>query len=78
MNRLLLSTSVGILALFAGRRGARADDALLTLQKDPKQWVTPTGDYANLRYSALKADHPRKRRQAGPGVELLHRRAARP
>jgi alcohol dehydrogenase (cytochrome c) len=27
---------------------------LLTLQKDPKQWVSPTGDYANTRYSTLK------------------------
>jgi len=53
MHKLLLSTSVCVLALaFAG--AARAEDALLTLQKDPKQWVTPTGDYANLRYSPLK------------------------
>ena len=33
---------------------AQAPDALLTLQKDPKQWVMPTGDYANVRHSALK------------------------
>jgi len=50
MHKLLLSTSVAVLAL-AG--AARADD-LQTLQKDPKQWVMPTGDYANLRHSALK------------------------
>ncbi len=53
MHKLLLSTSVGVLAL-ASVTVAKAEDALLTLQKDPKQWVTPTGDYANLRYSALK------------------------
>lgn len=53
MHKLLLSTSVGVLALFSFG-AANADDALLTLQKDPKQWVTPTGDYANLRYSTLK------------------------
>jgi PQQ-dependent dehydrogenase (methanol/ethanol family) len=29
-------------------------DELLTLSKDPKQWVSPTGDYANLRHSGLK------------------------
>jgi len=71
MNKLLLSTSVGILALFAagaanaenwaapaGAAATAGDDALLTLQKDPKQWVTPTGDYANLRYSALKQITP--------------------
>jgi PQQ-dependent dehydrogenase (methanol/ethanol family) len=33
---------------------AAPDDELLTLQKDPKQWVSPTGDYANTRYSSLK------------------------
>jgi hypothetical protein len=31
----------------------KAPDGLLALQKDPKQWVTPTGDYANTRYSSL-------------------------
>ncbi|WP_330083426.1 methanol/ethanol family PQQ-dependent dehydrogenase [Methylocystis iwaonis] len=31
-----------------------AYDELLTLSKDPKQWVSPTGDYANLRHSGLK------------------------
>jgi PQQ-dependent dehydrogenase (methanol/ethanol family) len=53
MHKLLLSTSVGILALFSAG-AAYAADELLTLQKDPKQWALPTGDYANLRYSSLK------------------------
>src|SRR5208337_4256070 len=53
MHKLLLSASVGVLAL-ASVSVVKAEDALLTLQKDPKQWVTPTGDYANLRYSTLK------------------------
>ncbi|PPD46675.1 MAG: PQQ-dependent dehydrogenase, methanol/ethanol family, partial [Methylocystis sp.] len=53
MHKLLLSTSVGILALFAAG-AANADDELLTLSKDPKQWVSPTGDYFNQRHSALK------------------------
>ncbi|PWB78929.1 MAG: PQQ-dependent dehydrogenase, methanol/ethanol family, partial [Methylocystaceae bacterium] len=53
MQKLLLSTSVGILALF-GAGVANAADELLELQKNPKQWVSPTGDYANLRYSKLK------------------------
>ena len=52
MQKLLLSTSFGILAL-AAAGVARADD-LLTLQKDSKQWVSPTGDYANVRHSSLK------------------------
>ena len=33
---------------------ASANEELARLQKDPKQWVMPTGDYANTRYSALK------------------------
>jgi alcohol dehydrogenase (cytochrome c) len=53
MQKLLLSTSVGILALF-GAGVANAADELLELQKNPKDWVSPTGDYANLRYSKLK------------------------
>ncbi|HEY8065566.1 MAG TPA: lanthanide-dependent methanol dehydrogenase XoxF5 [Methylosinus sp.] len=53
MHKLLLSTSVGILALF-GAGVANAADELLELQKNPKDWVLPTGDYANLRYSKLK------------------------
>jgi PQQ-dependent dehydrogenase (methanol/ethanol family) len=33
--------------------GAVANDELLKLQKDPNQWVMPTGNYANERYSTL-------------------------
>ena len=51
MRKLRLSMSVGALALATS--GAFAD-TLLDLQKDPRQWVSPTGDYANLRHSALK------------------------
>ncbi|MGJ0393695.1 MAG: hypothetical protein ACR650_13310, partial [Methylocystis sp.] len=38
----------------AAPSAAIADDELMRLSKDPKQWVSPTGDYANLRHSALK------------------------
>ena len=41
-----------LLALAAGP--AVANDELIKLSKDPNQWVMPTGDYANHRYSALK------------------------
>jgi len=33
---------------------ATANDELLKLEKDSKQWVMPTGDYSNHRYSDLK------------------------
>src|SRR5690242_242413 len=32
---------------------ASANDELLKLEKDANQWVSPTGDYANHRYSGL-------------------------
>ena len=38
-------------ALVAG--GASANDELIKLSKDPNQWVMPTGNYANWRYSEL-------------------------
>src|SRR5215510_9183009 len=40
-----------VLALLAG--GASANEELTKLSKDPNQWVMPTGDYANTRYSQL-------------------------
>jgi lanthanide-dependent methanol dehydrogenase len=40
-----------VLALFAG--GAGANEELIKLSKDPNQWVMPTGNYANTRYSEL-------------------------
>jgi PQQ-dependent dehydrogenase (methanol/ethanol family) len=45
----LLASSA--LALLAGP--SAANDELIKLQKDPNQWVMPTGDYANHRYSTL-------------------------
>ena len=51
MNRTWLLASVGILALAWG--GAACADALLDLQKDATQWVSPTGDYGNRRHSTL-------------------------
>ena len=38
-------------ALLAG--AASANDALITLSKDPNQWVMPPSNYANWRYSEL-------------------------
>ena len=46
---LLLSAAV---AFAAG--AAQANDELLKMQRNPKDWVMPTGDYANQRYSQLK------------------------
>jgi lanthanide-dependent methanol dehydrogenase len=36
-----------------GATSALANEELLKLEKDPNQWVMPTGNYANWRYSPL-------------------------
>jgi alcohol dehydrogenase (cytochrome c) len=48
-SRLLMAAPV--LALVSG--AASANDQLIQLSKDPNQWVMPSGDYANTRYSTL-------------------------
>jgi lanthanide-dependent methanol dehydrogenase len=53
MRKYLLTTCFGALAaLIAG--GANANDELIKMSQNPKDWVMPTGDYANHRYSTLK------------------------
>jgi PQQ-dependent dehydrogenase (methanol/ethanol family) len=53
MRHFLTTTCLGAVAVFAVG-AASANDELKRLQQDPKQWVMPTGDYANTRYSQLK------------------------
>ena len=52
MRKFLLSTCFGVLAAVAGG-GASANDELIKASQNPKDWVMPTGDYANQRYSKL-------------------------
>ena len=53
MRKLLLTTSLGVLAAFATGIAAKADEALDKIAKDPKQWVMQQGDDANTRFSKL-------------------------
>jgi len=53
MRRCLLSTCLGAAAVFAAG-SAHANDDLMKMSQNPKDWVMPTGDYANHRYSQLK------------------------
>ncbi len=53
MRKLLLTTCFGLAALFAAG-SAQANDELIKMSADAKQWVMPTGNYANQRYSELK------------------------
>ncbi|SFK38736.1 lanthanide-dependent methanol dehydrogenase XoxF5 [Methylocapsa palsarum] len=52
MRKFLLMSCVAATALLAGG-AAFANDELAAQSKDPKQWVLPTGDYANRRFSEL-------------------------
>jgi PQQ-dependent dehydrogenase (methanol/ethanol family) len=53
MRKYLLSTCVmWLTALVAGSAGA--NDELMKMSANPSDWVMPTGNYANTRYSALK------------------------
>jgi lanthanide-dependent methanol dehydrogenase len=51
MRHLVLTACLGVAAVIAG--SAQANDELLKLSQNPKEWVLPTGDYANTRYSKL-------------------------
>ncbi len=52
MRKVLLSTAC-LMAIGAYSAPASANDELIKLEKDPKQWVMPTGNYANHRFSTL-------------------------
>jgi PQQ-dependent dehydrogenase (methanol/ethanol family) len=51
MRHLLLTACLGVAAMIAG--SAQANDELQKMSQNPKDWVLPTGDYANTRYSKL-------------------------
>ena len=56
MARLWITSGLSMVlavALASWSPIASANDELIKLEKDPKQWVMPAGDYANTRYSAL-------------------------
>jgi len=53
MNKRWLLSSVAALGALALAVPAQANDELLSLQDDDKQWVMPLGDYASTRYSEL-------------------------
>jgi PQQ-dependent dehydrogenase (methanol/ethanol family) len=52
MQKLLASTALTTAMLAAG--SACANDELIKLSQDAKQWVMPAGNYAATRYSTLK------------------------
>src|SRR5579885_2076186 len=65
MRKFLLMSCVGAAALLANG-AASANEELIRLSKDPKQWVMPTGDYANRRYSELSQINTENVRRLAP------------
>jgi PQQ-dependent dehydrogenase (methanol/ethanol family) len=53
MRKFLLTTCLGAVAAFAAG-AAHANDELIKMSQNPKDWVLPTGNYANHRHSQLK------------------------
>ncbi|HMA73769.1 MAG TPA: lanthanide-dependent methanol dehydrogenase XoxF5 [Xanthobacteraceae bacterium] len=53
MRKFLTSTVLSTAAVIAAG-SAYANDELIKLSQDAKQWVMPTGNYANTRHSTLK------------------------
>ena len=52
MHKVLLATCLGsAAALIVG--SASANETLVKMSQNPQDWVMPTGDYANTRYSKL-------------------------
>ena len=52
MRKVLFATCLVAVAAF-GVGAANANDELIKMSQNPKDWVMPTGDYANQRYSKL-------------------------
>src|SRR5262245_26060097 len=57
MRHLLTTTCLGV-ATILSIGAASANDELIKLQQDAKQWVMASGNYANQRYSQLKQVTP--------------------
>src|ERR1019366_2249670 len=53
MRKALLATCLGAIAAFAAG-AANANDELIKMSQNPKDWVIPAGNYASQRYSQLK------------------------
>ena len=50
----IVPVGAAVAALLAGlSSAASANDELLIMEKNPNNWVMPTGNYANTRYSEL-------------------------
>ena len=65
MRKYLLASCFGATALFAAGY-AVANDELAKMSADPNQWVMPTQNFANTRYSELKQINTENVRKIAP------------
>ncbi len=65
MRKLLLMSCVGTAALLAGG-AAFANEELIKLSQNPKDWVMPRGNYANTAFSQLKQITPENVKTLAP------------
>ena len=65
MRKYLLASCFGATALFAAGY-AVANDDLVKMSADPNQWVMPTQNFANTRYSELKQINAENVRKLAP------------
>jgi PQQ-dependent dehydrogenase (methanol/ethanol family) len=54
MRNFLIGTALSTTAMMLAAGSVYANDELIKLSQDAKQWVMPTGNYANTRHSTLK------------------------
>src|SRR5437870_8607565 len=57
LTTCLSVTALGVGAVCAAG-GASANDDLIKMSQNPKDWVMPAGSYSNQRYSELKQINP--------------------
>jgi PQQ-dependent dehydrogenase (methanol/ethanol family) len=65
MRKLLLMSCVGTAALIAGG-AAFANEDLVKMSQNPKDWVMPAGNYAATRFSELKQITPENVKNLAP------------
>src|SRR5260370_34562192 len=53
MGKMIFATFLGFMAALAAG-AVNANEELIKMSQNPKDWVMPTGNYANHRYSQLK------------------------
>ena len=74
MRKVLFATCLSTVATFAAG-AASANEELIKMSQNPKDWVQPAGQYALFE---AESDHRRERRKVAGRLDFLDRRAARP